>query len=66
METETSYQRIGREQRERQDARAKKRAAIVAAEQRAIRAANKAAKAGRRERAYLDVLTSDHNHEMDS
>ncbi len=59
--TETPYQRIGREQRERQVARAAK---IETEHKAKIRDARKAARIereARKERAYHDALVSDFN-----
>jgi hypothetical protein len=58
---ETRYQRIAREQAERQAARNSKLQAEFKANQKKIRAA----KTAQRERRYLDVITSDHDHSMD-
>lgn len=55
---ETSYQRLAREQAERQAARKRR----FKAQQRARKWS---AREGRRERAYADALISDHNHDMD-
>ena len=65
MEQETRYQRVAREQRERQAARQQR---VVAADKAAAKAARKAARIereARRERRYLDIITSDHDHSMD-
>jgi hypothetical protein len=63
---ETRYQRIAREQAERQAARAKKMNAWYRNQDREARAMEKRARAARKERAYHESLVSDHNHEMDA
>lgn len=64
--TETRYQRIAREQVERQAAQAAKRDAVFKAEQAAIRKQRKAMREGRKEGAYLNVITGNHDHSMNS
>jgi hypothetical protein len=61
LTTETRYQRVAREQAERQAARVTRILIKSKADARAIRAARKHDKEARRERAYLEALTSDHN-----
>lgn len=63
--TENSYQRIAREQKERRAELAKNAADIAKADKMARRKAVRQARFARRERAYLDALVSDHNHDMD-
>lgn len=63
---ETRYQCIAREQAERQAVRAKKMDAWHKEQQRALRGAERARRAARKERAYHESLVSDHNHEMDA
>jgi hypothetical protein len=55
--TETRYQRIAREQAERQAARAARWAKEQRAREREIRAQRRAA----REKRFLEALTDDHN-----
>lgn len=64
--TETRYQRIAREQAERQALRAHKLAAHERQERMEVRRHARWAREGRKERAYLDALVSDHNHDMDA
>jgi hypothetical protein len=63
---ETRFERVAREQAERQAKRAKAQGARMNAEQAALRKAERARRAGSRERAYHEHLISDHNHEMDA
>jgi len=62
---ETRYQRIAREQAERQAARAKRMADAGKAARKAARQERKFAKLAKRDRAASDWLVSDHNHDMD-
>jgi hypothetical protein len=67
--TETRYQRIAREQAERQKARKERYDAEQARYEKAMRAANRryhqAARIRRRERAYEDWCTSDFPNQPD-
>jgi hypothetical protein len=65
MENETRYQRVAREQRERQAATAERMVLKEKALAKASRAARKMERDARNERRYLEHLVSDHNHEMD-
>lgn len=65
MENETRYQRIAREQRERQAAREARMVVENKTKASASRKARKLERDARRERAYLEHLVSDHNHDMD-
>lgn len=62
--SETRYQRVAREQRERQEARAKRAEAEHKAAAARARKARANAKAARSERRYLDAITSDFDMSM--
>ena len=62
---ETRYQRVAREQAERQAARAEREETRVKASRITARTRAKISRHGKRERAYLEYLVSDHNHDMD-
>ncbi len=59
---ETRYQRVAREQRERQAIQAAKREAEYKASAKRARQE----RAVRKERRYLAILASDHDHSMDA
>ena len=65
MTVETRYQRVAREQRERQAAREKRYAAEQQAKTAQARKRRRQIAEGRRELAYLDKITGDHDHSMD-
>jgi hypothetical protein len=62
---ETRYQRIGREQRERQAARAQRMKREAQVYRLAARVVRKVERERQKEKAYLEWLIDDHNHEMD-
>lgn len=62
---ETRYQRVAREQRERQAARAARYKETLRKTDAETRKKTKQAKDAQRERTYLDAITSDHDHSMD-
>lgn len=64
-QTETRYQRVAREQRERQAARQAKRDAEYKMASKAERNRRKHQRNAQRDRNYLDVITSDHDHSLD-
>lgn len=63
---ETRYQRIAREQTERQAASAVARDKQFRAEQAAARKQRRVAREARAEHKYSNALASDHDHSMDA
>ena len=63
-DSETRYQRVAREQRERQTAQAERDRQRQNATARRAREARRIARDGATERRYLEHLISDHNHDM--